>query len=359
MVHPARNQRRIAQGLALIAANLLVIASAAEARLETVRWTHSRSDAVDFEMLIEPVGGSSQVVALGRSGQSAGTEYVESVEVGDGDVELSLRAVGPGGVRSAWNSTILRIDLSPPPPPPTLEVEPGAGSAIPPTAGAAVRFDFASDAPGNSVNGWADTRANYSLVVDDSLFDVADVEGNQMLHTDSTQDAIHAHATADVRRNFEVRGRFAMNHPDASIGVTTYSGYPNADVYYRIGRSTGQSLRFDSRPGMVCANEDSGLTPNAGEWIRFELDVRDEGSYNRIVAKLWRANEAEPSSPQIDCVDNSGSRPNQGSIGVWAGGPGQKYWDDFELFQGVDSGGSNATAPLPPLLIQILPVEDS
>ncbi|GEM_PF-2544809 len=360
MVHPARIQTRIAQGLALLAANLLLIASAAEARLETVRWTHSRSDALDFEVRVEPVGGSAQVVALGRPGQSAGTEYVESVEVGDGDVELSLRAVGPGGVRSAWNSTVLRIDLSPPaPPPPTPEVEPGAGSAIPPTAGAAVRFDFASDAPGNSVSGWTDTRANYSLVVDDSLFDVADVGGNRMLHTDSTQDAIHAHTTADVRSNFDVRGRFAMNHPDGSIGVTTYSGYPNADVYYRIGRSAGQSLRLESRPGLVCASADSGLTPSAGEWIRFELDVRDEGSHNRIVAKLWRATEAEPSAPQIDCIDNAGSRPSQGSVGVWAGGPGQKYWDDFELFQGVNGGGGSTSAPLPPLLIQILPVEDS
>ena len=49
----------------------------------------------------------------------------------------------------------------------------------------------------------------------------------------------------------------------------------------------------------------------------------------------------------------------EGSVGVWSGGPGLKYWDDFEIFQGITSGGSSPTAPLPPLLIQIVPFEDN
>lgn len=361
MLHPARKKARSVAVIAVAAASL-GLASVAQARLETVRWTHSRSDALDFELRVLSVDdASTQVLSLGTPGQAVGTGYVEQVEVGDGDVELSLRAVGPGGVRSDWNGAILRIDPNGPAPDPEPEpgpeVDPGAGETIPPTAGAAVRFNFTNDAPGNSVNGWVDTRANYSLSVDDSLFDVATVGGNRMLHTDSTQDAIHAHATSDVRGNFEVRGRMAIDHPDAEIGVTSYSAYPSQDAYYRIGRASGESFRFVSRPGVVCANADSGLVPAAGDWIRFEFDVRDEGSHNRIVAKLWRATDAEPGTPQIDCIDTGAGRPQQGSIGVWAGGPGQKYWDDFELFQGVTGGGAPA-APLPPLLIQIVPFDN-
>ncbi len=359
MVHPASQTSRIVAILAFVATSLGLAASA-EARLETLRWTHSRSDASDFEVRILTLSNSSsQVVPLGVSGQAVGTGYVADVEVGDGDVELQLRAVGPGGERSSWNTALLRrgADAPAPPPTPSPEVDPGAGTTIPPTSGAAARLDFSSDAPGTSVDGWVDTTANYGLSVDDGLFEVVSVDGNRMLSTDSTQNAIHSTAIGTVRNNFELRGRMAIDHPDGEIGVTTYSAYPTEDVHYRLSREAGESFRFVARPGIVCTNADSGVTPEAGQWLRFEFDVRDEGSQNRIVAKIWRADRNEPSSPQIDCVDARPERPTQGAIGVWSGGLGSKFWDDFETFQGV-TGGGGAAAPLPPLLIQIIPFDN-
>ncbi|MEM9177338.1 MAG: hypothetical protein AAGC67_19155 [Myxococcota bacterium] len=363
MVHPAEMPNRFVAIVALVAASF-ALASAAEARLETLRWTHPRTDALDFEVRIRTLSsGATQVVSLGLSGRPLGSEYVQQVEVGDGDVELQLRAIGPGSDPSAWNTAQLRTGAAAPPDPdpepdPDPTVDPGPGSTIPPTVGAAVRFDFSDDAPGTNVQGWVDTRANYSLSVDDALFTVLQTGANRVLHTDSTANAIHAHATSDVRSNFEVRGRMAIDHPDAEIGVTTYSRYPSEDVYYRIGRESGESIRFVGRPGVVCANADSGVTPEAGQWIRFELDVRDEGDHNRVIAKVWPASSSEPATPQIDCVDNSANRPRQGSVGVWAGGIGSKFWDDFEIFQGVSGGGGAPAAPLPPLLIQIVPLDN-
>ena len=149
-----------------------------------------------------------------------------------------------------------------------------------------------------------------------------------------------------------------MDHPDAAIGVTTYSGYPTEDAYYRVGRESGGSFRFTGRPGIACSTADSGLTPAAGEWIRFEIDVVDEDVQNRIRAKLWRQSEPEPSTPQIECVDSRSTRPTQGTFGVWSAGPGTKYWDDFEAFQGdpLDGGGQTLPPPRPPVLLQIIPV---
>ena len=366
MVHPANQRTRIVAIIAFVATSL-VLATLAQARTETLRWTHPQSDALDFELRITSLADSAtQILGLGIPGQPVGTEYVEQVEVGDGDVELELRAVGPGGERSVWTSAQLRTGPIAPPPPepepepePTGEVAPGGGTEIPPTTGAAARFDFENSAPGTDVAGWVDTTPNHGLGVDDSLFAVIEVDGNRMLHTDSTANAIQSTATADVRSNFEVRGRMAMSHPESEIGVTTYSRFPTESVHYRIAANSGETFRFVGRPSVVCASSDSGVRPTAGEWIRFELDVREEGGQNRIVAKVWPADSAEPAAPQIDCVDSSASRPTEGSVGAWSGGPGLKYWDDFEIFQGITGGGSSPTAPLPPLLIQIVPFEDN
>ena len=365
MVHPASQTSRLVALLAFVATSL-GLATTAEARLETVRWTHPRSDASDFQVRIRTLStSSSQIVSLGVSGQPVGSGYTADVEVGEGDVELEMRAVGPGGELSSWNTAVLRraptapapAPAPAPTPAPSPEVDPGAGTTIPPTVGAAERLDFSGNAPGTSVAGWVDTTANYGLSVDDGLFSVVSVGGNRMLSTESTQNAIHSTATGTVRNNFEVRGRMAIDHPDGEIGVTTYSAYPTQDVHYRISREAGETFRFASRPGIVCASSDSGVSPAEGQWIRFELDVRDEGDQNRIVAKIWPAGQSEPASPQIDCVDSSAGRPTQGAIGVWSGGLGSKFWDDFETFQGVTGGGA-ASAPLPPLLIQIIPFEN-
>ena len=336
---------------------LTAVAGLSQAREEGLRWSHPRLDVQRFEAQIQPLsGGAPQLVSMGLPTPDAQGIYRQDLEVGDGDVEVSLRAEGPGGVLSDWTAAQLRLEDAPPPDP---TVEPGAGIEIPPTAGAATRLDFADNPPGPVVSGWVDTTNNFSLSVDDTLFDVVSVGGNPMLHTASTASDVHSHAAGanQIRSNFEIRGRLAMDHPDASIGVTTYSGYPAEDVYYRIGRESGGAFRFTGRPGLNCSSEDSDVIPVAGEWIRFKIDVIDEVDQNRIRAKLWSESESEPSEPQIECVDARSDRPSQGTFGVWSGGPGNKYWDDFEAFQGESPGGGGGTAPpLPPVLLQIIPV---
>ncbi len=298
--------------------------------------------------------------------------YETTIEVGDGNKLIALRAIGPGGIQSAWSSERFRAD-------PSGSgsgggtgggstgggsgsggdgsVPVGAGTPLNPTPGATQRFDFASAAEGTSVAPWVDTAANYSLQTNDSLFGVTSLGSNRVFFTDSSENNIHSHAdgNSNIWGNFEVRGRMAIDHPSASIGVTTYSQYRTRDAYYRLGRSGGGPFVIEGRPALSCSNSGNLVTPSAGEWYRFEFDVQDMGSSNQVRAKVWRQGDAEPSSYTISCVDSSPQRPTGGRIGVWASGTGSKYWDDFEVVLGQGSG--TAEPPAPPVLIQIIPVE--
>ena len=177
-----------------------------------------------------------------------------------------------------------------------------------------------------------------------------------MLHTNVDAQDIHAHIVAQGApwANFELRGRMAVNDSGASIGVTTYSGYPASDTYYRLGRNGDDTFRLTARHNLTCSAVDTGFGASiAGDWVRFELDVEDNGTYNRVRAKVWRSGEAEPASPQVNCIDSAADRPRQGTIGVWSGGSGERYWDGFEVIQGV-SGVPNPP-PAAPTLLQIIP----
>jgi len=51
----------------------------------------------------------------------------------------------------------------------------------------------------------------------------------------------------------------------------------------------------------------------------------------RVQAKAWRAGQAEPVAWTADCMDTRGGRPGSGTIGLWSGSGGTKYWDDLQV----------------------------
>jgi hypothetical protein len=340
---------------ALLAFGLL--ASEAQARSEVLRFSHSRSDVQSFDARVQDATGNAteRSVNLGLPSQDGSGTYFAEIDV-EGDVLVSLSATGPSDT-SHWSAPRL-FEGPPRETPSTIPV--GAGVSITPTAGAVARMDFGTSAGGPFVDGWLDTQRDFSLSQDDSLFSTITLGGNRMLHTNSTDLDIHAHVSGGGNpwANIEVRGRMATDDNDASIGITTYSGYPATDAYYRLGRSGGESFRLEGRPRLACSSNNTGFGGSiAGRWIRFELDVEENAANNRIRAKVWFADEpgSKPVSPQIDCTDNSASRPRNGTIGVWSGGDGNKFWDDLEVFQGV--GNLPTSPPAPPTLLQIIPVQ--
>ncbi len=339
----------------------LVVASVAEARPENMRWTHSRPTEVQrFEVRVSAMdGSSSQIMNLGVPSRGSNGIYQADVEVGSGDVRLEMRAFGPGLVASTWTPAQTRLDGSagggggggg------TTTVPVSAGTVIPPIVGSAGRFDFGTDAVGPNVNGWFDTRANNSLVENNTLFDIVEIGTNRILHTSSAQTAIHSHArdASSVWSNFVLTGRMATDESTGILGVTTYSEYPSADRYYRLSNAGGGSFILEGRPALSCSATDTGITPSAGSWYNFAFDVVDRGSYNQVRAKVWLAGTSEPSIFQVDCNDATSGRPQQGTIGVYSAGIGQKYWDDLEIVQG---SVVPTQPPAPPVLIQVVPAQ--
>lgn len=361
------NRRRLAM-IAFLALVGVMAAFQAHARPELLRWAHpSPGEVQDFEARVRAADGSGeQILSLSVPALRDGI-YEATIEVGDGNKLIALRAVGPGGVLSDWSSERFRAD-------PSASDSGGSGddggsgdsgdgsvpvaggTPLTPTPGATQRFDFTGSTDGTSVAPWVDTRANYSLQTDDALFGVTTLGSNSVLFSDSTANDIHSHAdgNGNVWSDFELRGRMAIDHPSAAIGVTTYSQYRTGDAYYRLGRTSGGPFVLEGRPALSCSSSGTPVTPAAGEWYRFELDVQDTGSSNQIRAKVWRQGDAEPSGYSLSCVDSSAQRPSGGRIGVWSGGTGSKYWDDFEVVLGQGSGTTEP--PAPPVLIQIIPV---
>jgi hypothetical protein len=147
----------------------------------------------------------------------------------------------------------------------------------------------------------------------------------------------------------------ATDESGGRIGVTTYSEYRSSDRYYRLANANGGSFMIEARPvTLSCTTSDTGITPTAGTWYRFEFDVVDRGTYNQVRAKVWRAGTAEPVNFQADCVDNTSSRPRQGTLGVYSAGSGQKYWDDLEIIEGAVVP---TVPPAPPVLLQVVPAQ--
>lgn len=206
------------------------------------------------------------------------------------------------------------------------------------------------------MTGWRETGRSYSLAVDNSQFSVVNLLGNNVLRSNSNDANAHAHADGgtDLWRNYEVRGRMAVNSESAAIGVTTYSQFSSEDTYYRLGRRPNGSFRLEGRPEISCMSEGTNVKPEPGEWYRYKLYVQDIGGVNRISAKIWNERNDEPQAPQALCEDASPNRLTNGRIGAWAGGgEGERYWDDFEV---ILSAGGSGSAPLdPPILIQIVP----
>ncbi len=341
----------------------LLEAGAADARTEILRWTHSRpNDVARWEAHVGNSPGSyNQILTLSSPTQDASGVFQSSIEVADtATVYVALRAVGRDASLSALSNERERAPESGGgggggggDPTPSL----GAGTTLPPVAGALQRADFSGSPLGNVVSGWVDTGASFGLSVNDALFSVVDVEGNRVLSTASNLADVHSHLTGADRSfaNVRLTGRMAMDDASAALGVTAYSAFTSGTNYYRLGRAAGGSFRIEGRPGLSCASADTGGVPATHTWYVFQLSVTSEASQNRIQAKVWAQGTPEPSGPQAECVDAATSRRAEGTIGVWSSGVGQKYWDDLEVTSLAPAGGGGGPVA-PPVLIQIVPV---
>lgn len=356
MISRPESHLRVAALLALV---VFFQATVAAARTETLRWTEPPGQSVArFEALVGNAPGNwTTTVDLGLPNMDVNSVYTADIQVPDADdVYVAVRAIGTNGLESAPSNTQLRPGQLPDP---GTQPE-GSSASGPADPAAAAWIDFSGGA-----DDWLDTRAGNSMIEDASLFSVAGLGGHPALWTASPDDDIHSHFTGDPRNtfaNFTLVGRMAVDRDEAAIGVTTYSQYPSSDSYYRLGRLPNGAFRLEAHgaSGFSCSDADTGVTPAAGSWYAFEIDVVNESDRNRIEARVWPAGGSRPASAQATCVDTTAGRTSGGAFGVWAAGDGEKFWDEFEVVENASSGGGGGTGnvpPEPPVLIQVQIVE--
>ena len=198
--------------------------------------------------------------------------------------------------------------------------------------------DFESYGVGTHPLNWRDTAANNSMAEDDNLFSVRDINGNNVLGTDSDAADIHCHYVgpdSSTWSSYEYTGKMMATNAGSGLGVTFLSDYPNSDSYYRLRCAANHSFHISPHPwptaSITGGTTDSGVVPVANQWFQFKIQVEDDGTKTLIRAKVWADGTTEPANWQIDCYDSSTIRYTTGTIGTWAYDVGSKYWDDLAV----------------------------
>lgn len=349
-------------GVALGAAVLLMaLGQAAEARVVNLRWSHPGAANVDgFRLHYGTSPGSyTTSVDIGRPASSGGV-FSHDLAVGDTvTVHVVLSAYGGGFTESAFSNA--KTFAAPTTTSPTAPTSPTSPLPPPPGGTAAWSQDFQSSSTGTFVSGWLDTGANNSLVESDALFRVLDLNGNRVMATDSALINIHSHyvaSGADQWSSYGLQGRMHVTDAGAGIGVTAYSQYPAADIYYRLRRSSPGPFEISPHPDATpinCTPANTGVVPVANVWYRFRFEVLPVATGNSIRAKVWQEGATEPIGWQTSCVDANAGRPTRGTVGLWSMRSGQKAWDELTVYP--LGGASNppatppASPPPPPLLL--------
>jgi uncharacterized repeat protein (TIGR02543 family) len=196
-------------------------------------------------------------------------------------------------------------------------------------------FTFENLSDGATPAGWLDTGANNSLVESPGLFTVRGVDGQQAFGTDSELMNQHSHWTgagSEAFADYRYGGRFQITDAEGGIGFTILSQFPNQSSYYRLRRYAGTTLHLSPLGTSITrGTTDTGISPLPGVWYRFQIEVEDTGTETQIRAKVWTEGSPEPELFQIDAADESLSRLQAGTFGVWTMGPGSKVVDDVTL----------------------------
>jgi hypothetical protein len=117
----------------LAGAGALAAATAADARTETLRWTHPAPGTVrGFHVHVGPASRQyARAIDVGKPAPDANGVYSAQIQVGNTDVVyVSISAYGPGGT-SAYSNERLRRPAQTPPPPPGGGSDGGGGNPPP------------------------------------------------------------------------------------------------------------------------------------------------------------------------------------------------------------------------------------
>jgi hypothetical protein len=338
----------IAMPSVLLTLGVLLLASTAEAKTVTLRWSHidPAGEALTSFRLYQraPSSGWGAPVELQISDVTvSGGVYSYDVDVDDNSIAIFSATALAGSDESAKSSELQILPEVP-------NLVPG-GSYLTQNS-----FDASSPQPAL----WIDTNAGNSMSANDSLFRESTLNSNGVMMTVSEETNIHSHViptNPGEWTNYEYRGRMMRTETGGGIGVTAYSDYPYSDSYYRL-RSSGSSspLHLSPHPNgeaLTCGSTTTGVIPAANTWIQFRIRVQTLPGSTTFQASAWPEGSSEPSTWQIECLDDRPDRLIGGSVGTWSMSEGDKYWDDIEVERLVpEDEAPGGALPAPILLPQ-------
>lgn len=201
---------------------------------------------------------------------------------------------------------------------------------------------------------WRDTGDRIIPLGKERLFrelKITGSPGRAAFGTDSTLNNIHAHyhrpeVDAFAWQDYTYEGQMRITEANSGIGVTVLGRDPEAiDQYYSLRRDAEhRTFHLAAHPDGVqpvrslnpqTDQTDSGIDPAPNTWYRFSLQVMSKQTVNRteIRGKVWEVGTPEPPAFQMMAYDDSSIRLQSGTVGVWATGPGSKYFDQLRVIQ--------------------------
>jgi hypothetical protein len=214
----------------------------------------------------------------------------------------------------------------------------GGGSGGGGTGGRLLWENFDGYAPGADPAGWVDTGTGRSRA-DDALFRVEGF-GSQRIFVTRSEEEVYSHYVTPESESwtaYEFSGRMRITDPGGAIGVTVLSQLPGREAHYRVSREAGKQRGvFHASPQpkpkrLACHPRRTHLVPLPDQWYAFRLQAAAEGDRTTVRAKVWQQGSDEPAEWQVDCRDASRQRLVRGVPGLWAAGPGAKFWDGLAV----------------------------
>ena len=201
--------------------------------------------------------------------------------------------------------------------------------------------DFDEHAHGEDPDGWTDrTKPGFKAQLGIGYTVAHTLDGDRALFVEVDGSRVTSHIDepgSSAWQNYEVTGRMMVPRLREHHGVLLYSQMPSkgrAIALTRRGRSGRygiEVLELATRRGKCTGHPSTDVRAEANKWDRFRVRAMTEGSSVRVLARVWRDGEAEPTVWQADCVTTASQAPTSGTVGVWSGRSGPKYWDDIEV----------------------------
>ncbi|NIA30712.1 MAG: hypothetical protein GWP06_12470 [Actinobacteria bacterium] len=170
-------------------------------------------------------------------------------------------------------------------------------------------------------------------------FYVNEIGGEKFLQSNASKKNSYSHFFANKNetfwQNYIYSGKMCLtNAKQGAIGITFYSQFNNGlDKFYRLRRTASRpSFHFSPHGTRLRSDHlDTGVIPEENIWYYFKIQIATNSAGVRMRAKVWQESKPGPAEWQATAFDDSPSRLQSGTVGVWSAKEGKHRFDDLTV----------------------------